>query len=149
MSHELHPAKLRLLGIVPALAGLQRELSRPDFAIAFSHEAIPRTLPEDVSLCLFRIVQEALHNALKHGGAKHVSVDLRGDIDALDLTIVDDGGGFDVQSAWGKGIGLVSMEERLETVDGTLDVQSRPGIGTRIAIRVPLQLSHAAAVVAT
>jgi signal transduction histidine kinase len=138
MSHRLHPARLRMLGVVPALAGLQRELSRPDFAIAFSHENVPSSLSQEISLCLFRVVQEALHNAMKHSGASHVSVHLHGDIDALDLTIVDDGVGFDVQKEWGRGVGLVSMGERVETVDGTFDVQSRPGKGTRLAIRVPL-----------
>jgi signal transduction histidine kinase len=79
---------------------------------------------------------------MKHGGAKHVSVHLHVDVDAIELTIVDDGAGFDVKKAWGKGIGLVSMAERLESVDGTLDVQSRPGEGTRLAIRVPFHPIH-------
>ena len=148
LSHQLHPAKLRLLGVVPALAGLQRELSRPDFVVAFTHDDVPPSLPPEVSLCLFRVVQEALQNAMKHSGAKHVSVHLHGDIDAIELTVVDDGVGFDVKKAWGRGIGLVSMGERLESVAGTLDVKSRPGQGTRLAIRVPFHPVHSANVAA-
>jgi signal transduction histidine kinase len=138
LSHQLHPARLRILGLVPALSGLQRELSRPDCVIDFSSDNVPNTLPHDITLCLFRVAQEALHNALTHGAASTVVVQLIGEPDRLVMTIVDDGVGFDVDDAWRRGLGLVSMGERLESVCGTLDIQSRPGDGTRLSISVPL-----------
>jgi len=137
LSHQLHPARLRMLGLVPALSGLQRELSRPDCVIDFSSDNVPSTLPHDITLCVFRVAQEALHNALTHGAASRVQVRLRGESDMLVMTIVDDGVGFDVDDAWRRGLGLVSMGERLESVAGTLDIQSRAGAGTRLSISVP------------
>ena len=137
-SHRLHPAKLRLIGLVASLRGLQRELSQSDIAIAFTHDRVPSTLPADVTLCLFRIVQEALQNAIKYSRAHHVSVHLRGMSESLTLTIVDDGVGFDVDAAMGKGLGLVSMRERLEAIGGALEISSKPGTGTRLEVRVPL-----------
>jgi signal transduction histidine kinase len=138
LSHQLHPARLRMLGLVPALSGLQRELSRPDCVIDFSSDSVPNNLPQDITLCLFRVAQEALHNALTHSEAGRVSVQLVGEPNRLVMTIVDDGVGFDVDDAWRKGLGLVSMGERLESVAGTLDIQSRNGSGTRLSISVPL-----------
>jgi signal transduction histidine kinase len=138
LSHQLHPAKLRLIGLVPALSSLQRELSRPDLAVMFTHQDVPNTLPDDVTLCLFRVVQEALQNAIKHSRARRVSVDLRGGPDGLHVTVADDGIGFDVHMTWGKGLGLVSMRERLDPLGGTLDVRSKPGNGTRLDISLPV-----------
>ena len=138
LSHQLHPARLRMLGLVPALSGLQRELSRPDCVIEFSSDNVPGTLPHDITLCLFRVAQEALHNALTHSSAGSISVHLVGEPGRLVMTIVDDGVGFDVDDAWRKGLGLISIGERLESVAGALDIQSQAGAGTRISIRVPL-----------
>jgi signal transduction histidine kinase len=145
LSHRLHPAKLRLIGLVSALQGLRRELSQPDLAITFNHENVPQALPEELALCLFRIVQEALHNAIKYSHGHHVTVDLRGDADALTLTVADDGIGFDVGTTWRKGIGLISMHERLEAVGGTLTIDSKPGSGTRLLVAIPLPLDPDAA----
>jgi signal transduction histidine kinase len=142
LSHRLHPAKLRLIGLVAALQALPRELSRSGVAIAFSQENVPATLAPDLTLCLFRIVQEALQNALKHSRAHEVSVHLAGGPDGLSLTIVDDGVGFDVEAAWAKGLGLVSMGERLEAIGGKLQIRSRPGDGTRVEATVPLRLGQ-------
>ena len=139
LSHRLHPAKLRLIGLVTALQGLQQELSQPGIAIAFTHENVPPTLPPDLMLCLFRIVQEALQNAIKHSGANQLSVHLAGNPEGLTLTVADDGVGFDVKSAWGKGLGLISLGERVETAGGTFEILSTPGAGTRVEVRVPLQ----------
>jgi signal transduction histidine kinase len=143
LSHRLHPAKLRLIGLVAALTGLQREPSQAGIPTDFSHDNVPRTLPPDVTLCLFRIVQEALQNANKYSRAQLVSVSLHGSADKLELTVVDDGVGFDVDAAWGKGLGLVSMSERVETVGGTLRVRSAPGVGTRLEVTVPLRADSA------
>jgi signal transduction histidine kinase len=137
LSHRLHPAKLRLIGLVAALQALQHELSVSDIDIVFTHDNVPPTLSQDLTLCLFRVVQEALQNAIKYSRAHQVSVHFRGGGEGLALTIVDDGVGFDVDAAWGKGLGLISMVERLEAVGGTLEIHSKPGAGTRLEVRVP------------
>jgi signal transduction histidine kinase len=87
---------------------------------------------------LFRVAQEALQNALKYSHAGHVSVSLTGVGEELALTVVDDGAGFDVDVEWGKGLGLISMAERVEAVGGTFRLQSSPGAGTRLEISVSL-----------
>jgi signal transduction histidine kinase len=143
LSHRLHPARLRVLGLVEALDGLKRELSTPDVTITLTHESVPATLPPDLTLCLFRIVQEGLQNALKHGKARNVSVDLTGVSDGIALTIVDDGVGFDVDAAWRSGLGLISMNERVEAIGGNFELRSSPGAGTRLEVRVPVSIrSH-------
>ena len=83
-------------------------------------------------------MQEALQNALKHSGAREIIVHLRGDIAALTVSVIDDGAGFDVSAKFGRGLGLVSMKERLEAIGGTLRIRSAPGQGTRLKIRVPV-----------
>jgi signal transduction histidine kinase len=142
LSHRLHPAKLRLVGLVASLHGLQREMSSSDIAITFTHDNIPATLPPDLTVCVFRVVQEALQNALKYSRARRVSVNMSGGANELVLTIADDGQGFDVPSAWGKGLGLISMTERLEAIGGTLEIRSQPGAGTRLELRVPFRVAQ-------
>ena len=149
LSHRLHPVRLGLLGLVGALDGLRREMAQPGVSITFTHENIPPTLPSDLTLCLFRIAQEALQNACKYSRARNVSVDLRVLPEGIALTIVDDGVGFDVEAVWGRGLGLISAQERIEGIGGTLEVVSSPGAGTRLEVRVPaaaLPESAAAAV---
>jgi two-component system sensor histidine kinase DegS len=140
LSHRLHPTKLRLIGLVAALQALQREVSRSDTAITFTHDGVPPNLPPDLTLSLFRIVQEALQNALKYSSATTVDVALRGGPPGLVLTIVDDGIGFDVEASWGTGLGLISIGERIEAIGGTLAIRSSPGGGTSFTIKVPLRL---------
>jgi signal transduction histidine kinase len=142
LSHRLHPARLRLVGLVEALDGLQSELSKPGVTIRFAHENVPPMLVPDLNLCLFRIVQEALHNALKYSKAHEVSVELRGVSHGIALTIVDDGVGFDVDAVWGRGLGLISMHERVEAMGGTFEIRSGPGAGTRLEVRVPASILH-------
>ena len=138
LSHRLHPAKLRLMGLVSALKGLQRELSQSGLTATFTHDAIPATLPAELTLCLFRIAQEALQNAAKHSGTARVAVRLNCRDNGLALTIEDDGVGFDVSAGWRRGLGLISMHERLEAFGGTLVIRSAPGSGTRVEATVPL-----------
>ena len=133
LSHRLHPASLRLTGVVSALGGLQRDLSTAETAITFTHEDAPVAIPQDVSLCLFRVAQEALHNAVKHSGAPAVSVHLKGGPDGLVLTIRDEGRGFDVDAAR-QGLGLNSMEERVAQMGGTLRIRSQRGGGTHLEV---------------
>ncbi len=125
------------MGLVAALGGLKRELQHSGMTIRLEHENVPPTLPHDLTLCLFRIVQEALRNAVKHSGAHEVSVRLQCGPESLAMTIIDDGVGFDVERMWGSGLGLISMSERLEPVGGTLKIRSTPGAGTRLEVTVP------------
>jgi signal transduction histidine kinase len=148
LSHRLHPPKLRLIGLVAALRDLQHEMSQLGVPVAFTHESVPTPLPAELTLCLFRVVQEALQNAHKYSHARHVSVQLRGVTEGLMLTIADDGVGFDVEEAWGKGLGLISMGERLEAVGGTLRISSKPGEGTQVSVLVPLSTERATDTVA-
>jgi signal transduction histidine kinase len=129
-----------LIGLVAALRDLQRELTQADVPISFTHDQVPKTLPPDVTLCVFRVVQEALHNALKYSHAHAVKVHLGGSAKELTLTISDDGDGFEVKAAMGKGLGLISMGERLEAIGGTFQVRSQPGTGTTLEVRVPLSI---------
>jgi signal transduction histidine kinase len=145
LSHRLHPAKLRLIGLVAALQGLQREHAQSGVTISVTHDNVPPVLAQDLTLCVFRVVQEALQNALKYGDAETVSVRLTGAPERLTLSIADDGVGFDVGAAWGKGLGLISMAERVEAFDGTFRIYSQPGAGTRIDITLPIQRLQSAA----
>jgi signal transduction histidine kinase len=138
LSHRLHPAKLRLIGLVAALQGLQREVPQSDIVVTVTHDNVPSGLPPDLTLCLFRVAQEALQNAFKYSKARKLTVHLGGGPDQITLTVADDGVGFDVDAAWGKGLGLVSMSERLEAIGGQLDIRSKPGAGTLIQVKVPL-----------
>src|SRR6266403_1206074 len=97
-------------------------------------------LPEEISLCLFRVLQEALHNAVKHSGARHFEVQMRGASGEIQLMIRDRGRGFDSDEALtnNRGLGLISMRERIILVGGTFLITSKPQWGTEINIRVPL-----------
>jgi signal transduction histidine kinase len=148
LSHRLHPPKLRLIGLVAALRDLQHEMSQLGVPITFTHESVPMPLPLELTLCLFRVVQEAVQNAHKYSHARHVSVHLRGESEGLTLTVSDDGVGFDVDEAWGKGLGLISMDERLEAVGGTFKISSKPDQGTTVRVFVPLSPVRATSTVA-
>jgi PAS domain S-box-containing protein len=139
LSHQLHSSKLDYLGIVSAMRGFCTELSKQhELNIEFSERNVPAQLPKDVSLCLFRIAQEALHNAVKYSGVSQFTVDLSGVEGAVQLMISDAGAGFDVEEAKkNRGLGLLSMQERIHLVHGTFSVESRRGHGTRIIAAVP------------
>lgn len=143
LSHRLYPAKLRLIGLTAALRGLERELSRSGLEVEIRCESIPGPLPPDVTLCVYRVVQEALQNVVKHSRARRVEAQVTGGQGRLTLTIVDDGGGFDVDSASGTGLGLVSMRERIEVLGGELAIRSTPGLGTRLQASVPVRAQAA------
>jgi signal transduction histidine kinase len=139
LSHQLHPARLRVIGLVSALESLCAELSHAGVPVAFTYRDVPPQLPADAMLCLFRVAQEGLQNALKHSRATELGLNLTGTPDGLMLTIVDNGIGFDVDGAWGRGVGLGSMSERLQDQGGALTLVSRPGEGTRIVATLPQQ----------
>jgi signal transduction histidine kinase len=140
LSHRLHSSKLEFLGLPVAASSFCRELSEHQkVQIDFSHKDIPRGLSNEVSLCLFRVLQEALQNSLKHSGARHFRVELRGTSDAIQLSVSDSGMGFDPAAALAsRGLGLISMQERLHLINGELTVQSEPGSGATVYARVPL-----------
>jgi len=107
--------------------------------VFFAHDDVPRSIPQDVSLCLFRVLQEALQNAVKHSGVRRFDVQLRYASDDLVLTVRDAGSGFDVAApAPTQGLGLISMAERVKLVDGHLSIDSQPQRGTTISATVPL-----------
>jgi len=140
LSHELHSAKLQYLGIVGAVKGFCREFSaQQKVEIDFQTDALPALSP-DVSLCLFRVLQEALHNSAKHSGVRHFEVRLWGTADEIHLTVKDSGGGFDREQAkMSQGLGLVSMEERLKLVNGSFTIETQPRGGVTIHARVPVE----------
>jgi PAS domain S-box-containing protein len=147
LAHRLHSSKLEYLGLVAACAGFCRELSdRHKIEIAFHSEDVPKKLPQEIALCLFRILQEALQNAVKHSGVQHFEVSLIGGSSEIHLTIRDSGIGFDpAEAIMGPGLGLTSMKERLKLVDGELSLESQLQHGTTINARVPLHLKAASA----
>jgi signal transduction histidine kinase len=144
LSHRLHPSKLRLIGLVAAIDNLRRDLSPPHLSIAFSHRDVPAEIAENIALCVFRVAQEALANAVKHSDARHIWVDLTGGPSSIALTISDDGKGFDVNSSSDGGLGLISMRERLESVGGVLEIHATAASGTRLTVTVPIQASESA-----
>jgi len=147
LSHRLHPVRLRLIGLDVALKGLQSDAGSSGVEVVVSGGTVPPALPQAVTLAIFRVAQEAVQNARKYSRGHRVSVTLSSDAGTLRLVVEDDGVGFDVADAWGRGLGLVSMKERIEGVGGRLDIRSGSGGGTRVEVTVPLlQPSGAVAV---
>jgi PAS domain S-box-containing protein len=144
LSHELHSAKLQYLGIASAMRGFCQEFAKQQkVEIDFKAHELPSPLSPDISLCLFRILQEALHNSAKHSGVRQFEVRLWVMSDEIYLTVKDSGAGFDLEAVKeSRGLGLISMGERLKLVRGTLAINSRPERGTTIEARVPFDSSH-------
>jgi two-component system NarL family sensor kinase len=138
LSHELHPSKLGLLGLVPALDALCLDVSRKyGIVVSFHHIGGSPRLDVDASLHLYRIVQEALHNVVKHSGAKQALVELETRPRAVDVRVADCGCGFVSSAHAREGLGLISMRERARVVGGQIAIHSAPGMGTRLGVRVP------------
>ncbi|HEX8893022.1 MAG TPA: ABC transporter substrate binding protein, partial [Terriglobales bacterium] len=139
LSHQLHSSKLDYLGITAAIRSFCREFAKQhDGTVEFNAESIPTHLPKDVSLCLFRIVQESLHNAVKYSGTNRYTVHLKGACNNVQLEVADSGVGFDPETAKvNGGLGLLSMQERVHLVRGEFFLESSPGKGTRILASVP------------
>ncbi len=139
LSHQLHPVKLDLQGLVAAMSSLCGELSKQHgVKINFVHYDVPGEIREDVALCVFRVVQEALRNVVKHSGTLDAAVELRGRGEGIDVCISDYGTGFSPEAVRGKGgLGLVSMAERLRLVGGHFSIESEPSRGARIRARIP------------
>lgn len=147
LSHDLHPAVLRLLGLASALKAhcLEAE-QRHDVQVGFQAIGDFKDIHPDVSLCLFRIAQETLRNGAVHGRARRLGVSIARTATEIELIVFDDGQGFDLEAVRreGRGLGLVSMEERAHLVGGEVQILTNPGEGTSIAVRVPaLAAEHA------
>jgi signal transduction histidine kinase len=138
ISHGLYPSQLEYAGLAVAVARLCDEVRRgKHLSIKVAIGNLPKRLHPSVSLCLYRVVQEALHNIIAHSQAGNVQVELGADGVRILLRIIDDGLGFDVRQV-AHGLGLPSMRERVRSVGGSIDISSRPKLGTRIEVTVPL-----------
>jgi signal transduction histidine kinase len=141
LSHELHSAKLEYLGVVGGMRSWCKEFAaRQGMAIEFKNSEGLTSLPADISLSLFRVLQEALHNVAKHSGATQIEVQLEEVAGEIHLVVSDFGRGFDHEKAMqGPGLGLTSMQERVRLVSGIIEIQSKPMGGTIVHVRVPLR----------
>jgi signal transduction histidine kinase len=139
LSYRLHPSKLDHLGLAAAIQSLCKELTDSGkLKVDLQQKSIRADLPRDVTLCVFRIAQEALRNCSRHSDAHSAQVFLEHTRDAIRLSVSDNGCGFDPDSDQvKKGLGFVSMKERLRLVDGDLQIFSKPLRGTRIEVCVP------------
>jgi signal transduction histidine kinase len=141
LSRRLHPSTLESLGLVPGVSALCREFAaQQHIQVDFSHENIPSPVPPDVSLCLFRIVQEGLRNLKKHSGASDSRVGLDLVDGSLHVSVCDQGVGFDLKELPNKyGLGIRSMGERARLLGGRFEIHSEPQKGTRIDAWVPFR----------
>jgi PAS domain S-box-containing protein len=140
LSHELHSSKLEYLGAIQGIKSWCKEFGeRRGIQVEFKSSEVQSSVAPEIGLCLFRILQEAVHNASKHSGAGRVEVQLRQDPGEIHLVISDSGRGFDSETAMqGRGLGLVSMRERVRLMNGTIAVESKLNGGTTIDVRIPL-----------
>ena len=139
MSYRLHPSLVDDLGVAAALrAECERLRHRTGAVIRENISEVQKQIPRDTALCVYRIAQEALTNAIKHAGADAIEISLENDSGALRLNVRDDGVGFDIADGVpGSGLGLSSMHERAQLVGGSLSIRSQPGKGTTVSASVP------------
>lgn len=140
LSHELHSSKLEYLGAIGGMKSWCKEFAERQKIEIDCKLDVQSTLPHEIGLSLFRVLQEALHNAAKHSGVKRIEVELHEQAGEIRLTIRDLGKGFDIEAArQGRGLGLTSMQERVRLVNATIMIESKPMGGTTIHVRVPLE----------
>lgn len=143
LSHQLHPAKLKYLGLVSAIRAMCRDVGSAGMTVDFTEHEVPRDLPEDIALTIYRVMQEGLQNVRKHSGSMYAEAELKKSFAELILRISDEGKGFNSSTSDGtEGLGLLSMRERLSSVGGALAISSAPGRGTVIEARIPLPAGH-------
>jgi PAS domain S-box-containing protein len=143
LSHRLHSSSLDHFGLEVATKRLCNEMGeRLGIKIAFHSKNISRNLAQDIRLCLFRVIQEALQNTFKHSNARKVELSLIGTDEEVQLTVHDSGVGFNPAETRGHGLGLISMRERLKLVNGDFSIQSAPDKGTTIRASVPIVLEE-------
>ncbi len=137
MTLLLRPSMLDDFGLVPALEWQAREVSkRTGLRVHVSAEETTGELSDDHKTCIYRVVQEALHNCARHAQARSVKVVVKQETSKILLSVEDDGHGFDARRV--RGLGLVGMEERVHHLGGAFEIESRPGAGTRVAIELPI-----------
>jgi signal transduction histidine kinase len=143
IAHQLHPSMLEDLGPQVAIESHIAKLNeQQSLKITFHQENLPGNIDSETSLCIYRVVQEALHNVSKHSGAKSAHVSLKGSNDTIELCISDTGVGMNVDEAQNKnGLGLRSMQERVAQLNGKFEIKSQPGKGTKVIVILP---QHAA-----
>jgi signal transduction histidine kinase len=133
----LRPSMLDDLGLIPALEWQAREVSRRSgIKVKVTAENVPDSLPDELRTCIYRVVQETLHNVSRHSGAKNALVSVQYMGDSLVLTVKDDGSGYDSEKT--TGLGLLGMEERVKQLGGRLEIQSQPGQGTLLRATLPI-----------
>ena len=141
MALLLRPSMLDDLGLIPALQWQAKEVSRTsDLRVSVAAEEVCDNLPEEHKTCVYRVVQEALHNCQRHARAQNVRIHVQQTPEMLLLSIQDDGRGF--SPARDRGMGLLGMEERVNRLGGTLRVDSREGEGTMLAVELPMQAAQ-------
>jgi signal transduction histidine kinase len=141
LSHQLHSSTLESLGLVPAVAAFCKEfMAHQGIRVGFTSNEIPRSVHPDAALCVFRIVQEGLRNLKKHSGAEEAQVDLRMTGDRLEVTVRDEGCGFDLRKLrQNEGLGIRSMVERAHLLGGKFEIHSQTGKGTTLSAWVPFE----------
>jgi two-component system sensor histidine kinase UhpB len=140
LSHALHPGVLQYAGLVATLQGYCAEYERQHAIEVLLSADDLGDVPQHVGLCLYRVAQEALHNIAAHAGARQARVALRRTADGLELIITDDGQGFDLAEARSRGgLGLISLDERVRLVGGSLTINTQVTRGTEVRVQVPLR----------
>jgi signal transduction histidine kinase len=141
LSHQLHSSTLESLGLVPGVAALCKEFTATQgIRVDFTSAEVPRTIDSDTALSVFRIVQEGLRNLKKYSGTGEAKVDLRVKGDRLEVTVRDEGFGFDLKGLrTNEGLGIRSMEERVRSLGGKFELRSEPGKGTTLRASLPLK----------
>jgi PAS domain S-box-containing protein len=140
LSHQLHSSELEFLGLTVATERLCREFARQyGIDVDYQVKSVPR-LDSKVALCFYRIIQECLRNIGKHSKAKRVGLELVGKPNRLQLTVTDDGIGFEPSGHHGTGLGLLSMRERINLIGGHLMIRSVPGKGTKVTASLMAQV---------
>jgi signal transduction histidine kinase len=143
LARDLRPPALDVLGLGPALQNLCQSFAGRGQPVIEFHGVESPALDDAVGAALYRFLQEALTNVVKHARAAEVRVELKSDVETVYLSVEDDGQGFDPAARRAApGIGLVSMREQLEALGGRLEISSRPGRGTRLAVQIPLSLAR-------
>jgi signal transduction histidine kinase len=150
ISSNLHPHHLDRLGFCAAVEAMTENIARSTgLTIQRSCDAIDRLLPKETEIHVYRIIQEALSNVVRHASAKNVSVQVKKHSDSIEITVTDDGKGFDVHETLERrpsrlsreglhGFGLSSMTERVRIVGGTMKIESTPGLGTKVQVSLPI-----------
>jgi len=138
MTHELHPRHLDTVSLGCSMRTYIKDfVEYANLVVEFREQEMPAQLPMPITICLYRLLQESLGNIRKHANAKHVDVSLSGGNKHVELRVQDDGSGFSFSDKQ-KGLGLTSMQERVRPLRGYVTIDSRPGKGTVVAVKIPV-----------